>query len=127
MSGADVEAGDALVAKFRRELARGAVELALLSVLGSGARYGYELLTELNERSGGVPELKEGTLYPLLHRLEDAGMVVATWEAHGRTPPRKYYALSEAGRDQLTLLREEWDRLVTGMHRLFKSVQEVPS
>lgn len=121
------ETGDALVTKIRRNLARGTVELALLSVLGSGARYGYELLTEINELSGGFPELKEGTLYPLLHRLEDGGMVVATWEAEGRTPPRKYYSLSEAGRAQLVLLREEWDRLVTGMARLFEGIQEVRS
>lgn len=124
---ASAEGGQhALAAKTRRELARGTVELALLAMLGSGPRYGYELLTELNDRSGGVPELKEGTLYPLLHRLEDAGVVVATWDAQGRTPPRKYYALSEAGRHQLALLRDEWQRLVTGMGRVLEG-NEVPS
>lgn len=127
MPAAETDRVEALAAKTRRELARGTVELALLSVLGSGPRYGYELLTELNERSGGVPELKEGTLYPLLHRLEDAGVVVATWEAHGRTPPRKYYALSDAGREQLVRLREEWERLVAGMNRLLEGAQEVSS
>lgn len=112
---------------MRRELARGTVELAILSVLGSKPHYGYELLTELNALTGGVPELKEGTLYPLLHRLEDAGAVVPTWQAQGRTPPRKYYALSSGGREQLAILRDEWDRLVKGMSRLLEKAQEVSS
>lgn len=124
----DTESSDAersVVEKARRELARGTVELAILAMLGSRPRYGYELLTELNGLTGGVPELKEGTLYPLLHRLEDAGVVASTWEAQGRTPPRKYYELSAAGREQLAMLRGEWDRIVNGMRRLLRGTEEV--
>jgi PadR family transcriptional regulator PadR len=104
--------------RLRRELARGTIELAILSVLASGRRYGYELLSELNELTGGVPEIKEGTLYPLLHRLEDAGHISASWQAAGRAAPRKYYVLTRAGRAQLAELRAEWERLVEGMARL---------
>ena len=104
--------------RLRRELARGTIELAILSVLAGGRQYGYELLTELNGTTGGVPEVKEGTLYPLLHRLEDAGHVSSSWEAEGRTPPRKYYLLTAAGQAQLDEMRTEWQRLVAGMRRL---------
>jgi PadR family transcriptional regulator PadR len=109
--------------RLRRELARGTVELAILAVLGSGRRYGYELLGLLNDLSGGTPEIREGTLYPVLHRLEDAGQITSTWEAHDRTPPRKYYLLSTAGEAQLAALRAEWDRLVSGMRRLLEAVE----
>lgn len=105
--------------------------LAVLSVLGSGRRYGYELLSVVNELTGGVPEIKEGTLYPLLHRLEDAGQVASTWEtpvreadgSQPRRPPRKYYLLTASGQQQLHLLRREWEQLVDGMGRLFGATQ----
>lgn len=105
--------------------------MAILSVLGSGRRYGYELLSVVNELTGGVPEIKEGTLYPLLHRLEDAGHVASTWEtpvreaggAQPRTPPRKYYLLTASGEQQLGLLRKEWEQLVDGMGRLLGATQ----
>lgn len=118
---------------LRRELSRGAVVLAVLSVLGSGRRYGYELLSVVNELTGGVPEIKEGTLYPLLHRLEDAGQVVSTWEmierdpavGQRRRPPRKYYSLTTAGERQLELLRDEWEQVVDGMRSLLGATQGV--
>lgn len=122
---------EASLDRLRRELARGAVVLAILSVLGSGRRYGYELLSVVNALTGGVPELKEGTLYPLLHRLEDAGHVASTWETpvrdpsgtQPRTPPRKYYLLTPAGEQQLAVLRAEWEQLVEGMGRLLGATQ----
>lgn len=110
------------------------MELAVLSVLGAGRRYGYELLSVVVDLTGGVPEIKEGTLYPLLHRLEDAGLVEASWEANDRdpaspdaprTPPRKYYRLSAAGERQLELVRAEWEQLVEGMQRLLRAVEGV--
>ena len=111
--------------RLRRELARGTVELAVLSALGSTRRYGYELLTLLRDLSGGATEVKEGTLYPLLHRLEDAGLVLATWEgAKDREPARKYYRLTAAGRAQLSVMRAEWDRLASGMQQLLGALEE---
>lgn len=107
--------------RFRRELARGTFELALLAVLRSGRRYGYELLTLLNDLIGGSPEVKEGTLYPLLHRLEDAGHITSTWETQDRTPPRKYYVITPAGRAQQALLEKEWRSVVAGIGRVLSA------
>jgi DNA-binding PadR family transcriptional regulator len=103
---------------LRRELARGVVELATLASLRSGRRYAYELLTLLNGLTRGAPEIKEGTLYPLLHRLEDAGHITSSWEAHDRARPRKFYSLTASGRSRLERLKSEWSRVVDGVTHL---------
>ncbi|MET7329779.1 PadR family transcriptional regulator [Nonomuraea sp. NPDC005650] len=123
----DTEAtpGSATVARLRRELARGTTELAVLSVLDVRRRYGYELLKLLRQAGEGVLEVKEGTLYPLLHRLEDAGHILATWEAEGRARPRKYYVITPDGRTYLAMLRAEWSGLVDGMRQLLDTLGEV--
>jgi PadR family transcriptional regulator PadR len=105
-------------AAAQRELSRGTIELAVLALIIDERRYGYDLLSSLAEATGGFVGIKEGTLYPVLHRLEDAGYIEATWEAEGRGKPRKYYGITDAGRKRLALLRTEWDRLAAGMERL---------
>ncbi len=113
---------DVGLAQLRRELARGTAELALLTVLSSNRRYGYEMLKMLQGGGAGVIEVKEGTLYPLLHRLEDAGHVAAEWDAEGRARPRKYYVITPAGRARLALLRAEWSGLVNALGSLLESL-----
>ncbi|MEO3746952.1 PadR family transcriptional regulator [Plantactinospora sp. B5E13] len=117
--------GPTALARLRRELARGTAELAVLSVLTSSRRYGYELLKLLEQTGTGVLEVKEGTLYPLLHRLEDAGQITATWEVEGRTRPRKYYDITPAGQAHLAMLRAEWTGLVDGMRSLLDALDRV--
>jgi PadR family transcriptional regulator, regulatory protein PadR len=102
-------------ARLRRELARGTAELAVLAVLDARRRYGYELVKVLAERGEGVLDVREGTLYPLLHRLEDAGSITASWQAEGRARPRKYYTITPEGRTHLAALRAEWTGLVEAM------------
>jgi PadR family transcriptional regulator, regulatory protein PadR len=122
---AEAVAGSATIARLRRELARGTSELAVLSVLSVRRRYGYELLKVLRHTSEGLLEIKEGTLYPLLHRLEDSGHIVATWEAEGRSRPRKYYVITPDGRTYLAMLRAEWSGLVDAMRGLLDTLGEV--
>ena len=105
-------------AAAQRELSRGTIELAVLALIKDQRRYGYDLLSSLAAATGGFVGVKEGTLYPVLHRLEDAGYIEATWEAEGRGKPRKYYAITAAGRRRLGLLRTEWERLAAGMEQL---------
>ncbi|MFB4285639.1 MULTISPECIES: PadR family transcriptional regulator [unclassified Nonomuraea] len=123
--GAEAPPGSAAIARLHRELARGTTELAVLSVLGVRRRYGYELLKVLRETGEGVLEVKEGTLYPLLHRLEDSGHILATWEAEGRARPRKYYVITPEGRTYLAMLRAQWSSLVDGMRQLLDTLGEV--
>ena len=96
------------MATLDRELKRGTLEMMLLHILAEEPTYGYELLSRLNERSGGRFETKEGTLYPVLYRLEEAGMVVPEWEQPARGVPRKIYRLTEAGQERLVELTSAW-------------------
>lgn len=89
--------------KLRLELRRGIVVLAVLSQMET-ARYGYSLIQQLATQ--GL-EIEEGTLYPLLRRLEQQGLLESKWEV-GAARPRKYYTLSAPGREVLVALRAEW-------------------
>ena len=91
---------------FATELKRGTLEMLLLHLLMERAKYGYELVRELQADDG--MEIKEGTVYPVLYRLEDRGWVVPEWQAQGRGVPRKYYQLTPAGRSRLEQLQREW-------------------
>ena len=88
------------------ELRRGMIILAVLSQL-EHEEYGYSLLTRLDE--GGL-EIDQGTLYPLMRRLESQGLLESAWRIE-EARPRRYYMLSPQGRQALPRLREEWHRL----------------
>lgn len=92
------------------QLLKGLGELALLSLLRERPHYGLEILERLRNDAG--VDLAEGTIYPMLHRLEKARLVAAQWrleEAGAR--PRKYYALTPAGERELALQIKEWWRI----------------
>lgn len=118
---------EAALDRLRRELARGTAELAVLSVLKNGRSYGYELLKKLQQLGGGDWEIKEGTLYPLLHRLENAGHIVGDWETEGRARPCKYYHLTDAGRTHATLLRREWNALIVSVRGILEKLDHEES
>lgn len=96
------------MASLERELKRGTLELLLLRILADEPTYGYQLVRRLAERTGGRFAIKEGTLYPVLYRLEDAGLVAPEWSQPTRGVPRKYYRLTDAGEDRVRQLTEAW-------------------
>lgn len=93
---------------LERELKRGTLEMLLLRILADEPTYGYELLSRLSKRSGGRFHIKEGTLYPVLYRLEDAGLVVPEWDQPARGVPRKVYMLTKAGEERVGEMTEGW-------------------
>lgn len=93
---------------LQRELRRGTLELLLLKLLAEEPTYGYELVSKLADRSAGRFEIKEGTLYPVLYRLEDAGLIVPEWNQPARGVPRKVYRLTEAGTEHVEELTHAW-------------------
>jgi len=99
--------------KLTQELRRGSLVLATLSQLDE-AKYGYALIDELSKR--GL-EIDQGTLYPLLRRLEEQGLLESEWNVEG-SRPRRYYQISSAGKELLQLLTEEWQALVSVMEGL---------
>lgn len=94
--------------KIEKSLLSGSTPLLILSLLKDGDKYGYEMVTELARRSDDTFQLKEGTLYPLLHTLEKNRYLESyiTQTPQGRE--RKYYRLTEAGRSQLEYKEKEW-------------------
>ncbi|MCA9971775.1 MAG: PadR family transcriptional regulator [Anaerolineales bacterium] len=111
---ADEHDKEAVYDKLLQELRRGVLVLAVLSQLDT-AEYGYSLKQELNDR--GL-DLNEGTLYPLLRRLESQGLLQSHWEVVDDARPRRYYQISPMGKTILSSLTQEWDSLVGVMHRL---------
>lgn len=96
------------------KLLTGAVEMLILEVVSDGATYGYEIAQTVIARSQGYFELKEGSLYPALHRLERQKLLSSFWrEADGRR--RKYYRLTAAGRKALAKKKQEWARFATAV------------
>lgn len=110
-----VVARDDVAAKLEQELRRGIVVLAVLSRLKK-PEYGYSLRQALAER--GMP-IEEGTLYPLLRRLEEQGLLASEWRIEDG-PPRRYYVLSADGRALLKTLTGTWHELVDTANRLLE-------
>jgi PadR family transcriptional regulator PadR len=108
-----VKVSGSSTAKFDTELRRGAVVLAVLSQLRK-FQYGYSLRQALAEQ--GMP-IEEGTLYPLMRRLEEQGLLVSEWRIE-EGPPRRYYKLSPKGTRACADLTENWQALVTTMDKL---------
>src|SRR5215216_198843 len=105
---------------IERELKRGSLELIVLHLLAPGERYGYEIVTTLTEQTDGALEVTDGTLYPVLYRLERGGFVAVRWETPERGVPRKYYRLTPAGREELARLTHEWTTFAKAMQRLIQ-------
>jgi PadR family transcriptional regulator PadR len=109
---------------IERELKRGALELIVLHLLSSGEAYGYEIVTKLSDRTRGALAVTDGTLYPVLYRLERGGFVSVRWETPQRGVPRKYYRLTPAGTVELKRLRREWTTFADAMTRLIHGKTE---
>ena len=101
-----------------RELRRGSLELIVLHLLEPGEAYGYEIVNKLTRETNGALEVTDGTLYPVLYRLERAGFVAVRWDTPARGVPRKYYQLTDAGRQELATLRNDWLAFADAMARL---------
>lgn len=103
-----------------KSLLAGSTALLLLKLLEDGDKYGYQMIEELRRRSDKTFELKVGTLYPLLHSLEQKGYIDAWEEISDASRPRRYYHLTEAGRRQLTEKETEWRTYADAMIRVLE-------
>ena len=101
--------------KFDKGLMAGSSTLLVLSLLESGDMYGYQMIEELARRSNDAFQMKEGTLYPILHGLEK-GKYLASYEQQAPTGrQRKYYRLTRRGRELLADKKEEWKNFRQGV------------
>jgi PadR family transcriptional regulator PadR len=81
----------------------------VLAILDDGESYGYAILKQIDELSGGALAWTDGMLYPLLHRLDRLGYVEARWDAPDGGRPRRYYRITPAGRNALSEQRRQWE------------------
>ena len=103
-----------------RELLKGSLDVLLLALLERGPMYGYQIVKEVRSRSAGVLELKEGTLYPALHRLEKAGLVEGFWEPRDGGADRRYYRLTSRGAEAAQAKRAEWRRFAQAIEGVLR-------
>jgi len=96
--------------KFQKELNSGTSSLVLLSVLSRSSEpmYGYQIAKMLEESSPEMPMMKQGTLYPVLRSLEENGLLESTVEPSVSGPPRRYYNITNHGREALSEWAELW-------------------
>jgi PadR family transcriptional regulator PadR len=98
--------------KFQKELNAGTTALVLLGVLDRATEpmYGYSIARFIESRSGDIPVLKQGALYPVLRALESGGLLESEVEPSVSGPPRRYYRITPAGRQTLEQWKEIWAR-----------------
>ena len=92
----------------------------ILSVLSEGENYGYAIIKQVAEFSGGKLAWSEPMLYPVLHRLEKQGLISAQWRIFDNGRKRKYYAITPEGRAALADKKEEWIDMIQVMHKLWQ-------
>jgi len=99
---------------------KGTLPVLILQVVSQGEKHGYAIAQEIKQRSRGVLDFKEGSLYPALHAQEKKGFIQSCDRAHdGRR--RRYYHLTQAGAEALTAHRNEWRRLSTAVSGILEA------
>jgi len=110
--------------QVRENLKRGTVEMILLHLLQGRDMYGYELLQEMNERSKGKFTLKDGSMYPILYRMIDKGLITDEQVLVGRRRTRVYYHLTDEGKKCLNEIKEEYFFITEGISNILNFKEE---
>ena len=103
------------------QMRKGLLDYCILSILSREASYAPAIIGELKQAELIVVE---GTLYPLLTRLKNAGLLSYYWEESPQGPPRKYYSLTDKGREHLALLDESWEEMVRQIETIRQKAQQ---
>lgn len=104
--------------KNRSQLLKGVLEGCVLALLAREEIYGYELSMKL--AAHGLLFVREGSIYPVLLRLEKERLIVGTLKASDSGPPRKYYRLTEEGKQALAVFQAEWTEMKTAVERILR-------
>lgn len=106
--------------RFLQQLKKGVLEMLVLRTVCKKSTYGYELMAELKVHSDNFFALKEGTLYPILYRLEDEGMILSSWSTgEGKIAPKKMYTATQKGQMEAQRQFQIWQNFsetVTGFY-----------
>ncbi len=107
--------------KIDKELLKGSTTMLILELLNGEDMYGYQMMKRLHEKSEDVFELKEGTLYPILHLLEEKSFIFSYWD-ESTAKKRKYYTITERGKTYLNDKKEEWKIFKGGIDKVLGGV-----
>ena len=103
------------------EFRHGAIELLLLKAVSWGPQHGFSIARWIQDTADDVLRLEEGSMYPTLHRMEDKGLVKATWGTSENNRRARYYTLTAAGRKRLTAERQEFDQLIVAIQKVLNA------
>jgi len=106
----------------RRELIKGSTDSLLLCLISQQPIYGYQIIKELERRSGGYFKFKEGTLYPALHRLERAGLILGKWQSLPSGRQRRYYYITDKGNRVLLAKMNQWQDFLAAMNLIIQPI-----
>ncbi|NLE56786.1 MAG: PadR family transcriptional regulator [Planctomycetes bacterium] len=109
------------------DLVRGTLSTMLLEVISRRPMYGYEICKTVNARTDGYFNLREGSLYPALHKLEQEGLLKAFWEQTSGGRRRKYYEITDAGVKTLADKRREWSDFAAAVERVLATMVPTPA
>src|SRR5262245_7541808 len=99
------------------EMLKGHLDAIVLAALEAGPAHGYAIIETIKSRSGNTFELPEGTIYPALHRLEQAGLLSSTWTTPAGGRRRRVYSLTKAGMAALVSRRKTWSRFAQAVDK----------
>jgi transcriptional regulator len=106
--------------KPKRDALQGTLDLLILKTLSRGAMHGYGIAVHIAEVSGDALRVEEGSLYPALHRIEQAGLLSSEWRLTETGRRAKFYKLAPAGRKQLDVEEEDWVKLTKGVAKVLR-------
>ncbi|MDX2152818.1 MAG: PadR family transcriptional regulator [Bryobacteraceae bacterium] len=101
---------------------QGALELLVLRTLARGASHGYGIATHIERVSDDILRVEEGSLYPALHRMEQAGWIASDWGLSENNRRAKYYRITAAGKRQLEAAEEHWNRVTAAVNKVLRYV-----
>ncbi len=107
--------------RIDKDLVAASATPLVLGILADGESYGYAILKQVNELSGGRMAWTDGMLYPLLHRLERLGQVKASWGTSETGRRRKVYAITDSGREALVERRQQWAVVADTLDQVWRS------
>lgn len=110
--------GTGIIENNKTQMRRGVLEYSILLILAGGDEYASSIIQKLKDVNIIIAE---GTTYPLLIRLKNLGLLSYRWEESTQGPPRKYYRITDLGREQLTELNAAWDELKMGIENIRNS------
>jgi PadR family transcriptional regulator len=109
------------MANQRASLLQGTLDLLILKALSTGELHGLGVSRRVEQMTGGTFVVQPGSLFPALHRLEEAGWLSSRWDTSDNNRRAKYYALTKAGRKQLTEETASWNRIALAIARALEA------